>query len=374
MSGLVSKLKSELESNSTEIGKGWISGVLGLFLAVIAMAAVLCIKFPDLFTVPEIRKALDLKLVRLILYFVIFTSFFLSVISLILREKKLLGLTAVVLNIVAVSMGGSNTQTASDLTSSYYFGIDWFFLNLILTGIIFLPLERLFKRVDQKVFRYEWREDLFYFFVSSILVQLLTYLTAIPSKAILSVASLESMQNFIGSQHILLQILEIMILTDFIQYWVHRSFHQIKFLWYFHAIHHSAERLDWLAGSRMHFLEIICLRSLTVIPMYICGFAPPAIYAYLIIVYVYSTYIHSNLKWDVEFLKPFIVTPRFHHWHHGKEEEAIDVNFAIHFPIFDRLFGTYHMPKGRWPEGLGVQRHKIPKGFIAQFMYPFRRK
>ena len=342
MSGLISKLKSELESNSTEIGKGWISGVLGLFLAVIAMAAVLCIKFPDLFTVPEIRKALDLKLVRLILYFVIFTSFFLSVISLILRGKKLLGLTAVVLNIVAVSMGGSNTQTASDLTSSYYFGIDWFFLNLILTGIIFLPLERLFKRVDQKVFRYEWREDLFYFFVSSILVQLLTYLTAIPSKAILSVASLESIQNFIGSQHILLQILEIMILTDFIQYWVHRSFHQIKFLWYFHAIHHSAERLDWLAGSRMHFLEIICLRSLTVIPMYICGFAPPAIYAYLIIVYVYSTYIHSNLKWDVEFLKPFIVTPRFHHWHHGKEEEAIDVNFSIHFPMVVVFSGNTH--------------------------------
>jgi len=32
--------------------------------------------------------------------------------------------------------------------------------------------------------------------------------------------------------------------------------------------------------------------------------------------------------------------PRFHHWHHGIEEEAIDVNFAIHFPWLDRLFGT----------------------------------
>lgn len=85
-------------------------------------------------------------------------------------------------------------------------------------------------------------------------------------------------------------------------------------------------------------------------------------------------YIHANVRFDIEWLKPLIVTPRFHHWHHGVEKEAIDVNFAIHFPIFDRLFGTYHMPAGRWPEGYGVGGHPVPPGFIRQFLYPFRRK
>jgi len=49
------------------------------------------------------------------------------------------------------------------------------------------------------------------------------------------------------------------------------------------------------------------------------------------------------------------------------------VNFAVHFPLFDRLFGTYFLPKDRWPEGYGIGGHPVPKGYLAQFKYPFRR-
>ena len=123
----------------------------------------------------------------------------------------------------------------------------------------------------------------------------------------------------------------------------------------------------------MHVVEIVVLRGVTVIPMYVLGFTEPALYTYLVFVYVYSTYIHSNVRFDVEWLKPVVVTPRFHHWHHGLEHEAIDVNFAIHFPILDRVFGTYHMPPGRWPEGYGVSSEPVPPGFTRQFVFPFAR-
>jgi sterol desaturase/sphingolipid hydroxylase (fatty acid hydroxylase superfamily) len=108
--------------------------------------------------------------------------------------------------------------------------------------------------------------------------------------------------------------------------------------------------------------------------MYVLGFSPAALYAYLIVVYLYSTYVHANLKFDIEALKPFVVTPRFHHWHHGIEKEAIDVNFAIHFPLYDRLFGTYYMPEGKWPSGYGVASDPVPSGFKRQFLYPFTGK
>jgi sterol desaturase/sphingolipid hydroxylase (fatty acid hydroxylase superfamily) len=243
----------------------------------------------------------------------------------------------------------------------------------LLTGTLFLPLERLFPRRAQAVFRTEWREDLFYFLVSSVMIQSLTFLTMVPSQAILKYANLASVQAAVASQPIWLQFIEIMTLTDLVQYWVHRVFHRVPFLWRFHAVHHSARSLDWLAGSRMHIVEIICLRGFTVIPMYVLGFNTSALYAYLIVVYLYSTYIHSNLKFDIEALKPFVVTPRFHHWHHGVEQEAIDVNFSIHFPIYDRLFGTYYMPPGKWPTGYGVGGHPVPPGFKRQFLYPFTR-
>jgi sterol desaturase/sphingolipid hydroxylase (fatty acid hydroxylase superfamily) len=64
--------------------------------------------------------------------------------------------------------------------------------------------------------------------------------------------------------------------------------------------------------------------------------------------------------------------PPRHHWHHGLEKEALDVNVAIHFPLFDRVFGNDHMPKGRWPLAYGVDSHRVPNGFVAQLLDPLR--
>jgi sterol desaturase/sphingolipid hydroxylase (fatty acid hydroxylase superfamily) len=321
--------------------------------------------------VPEIRSAIDVSLVRISLHFVLILGFILATVSLILRQNKLLGFTALLLILVAVALGGSNARISGELTSGIYFGLDWFILNLTLTGIVFLPLERLFRRNNQSVFRHEWREDLLYFLISSVMVQSFTYLSFAPSTLILAHSQLASIQAVIVSQPLWLQFFEIMFLTDLVQYWIHRLFHRVPWLWKFHAVHHSARSLDWLAGSRMHVVEIICLRGLTVIPMTVLGFEQSMIYLYLIVVYLYATYIHSNIRFDIEWLKPIIVTPRFHHWHHGIDKAAIDVNFSIHFPLFDRLFGTYYMPKGQWPSGYGVGGHPVPSGYWRQFVYPF---
>jgi sterol desaturase/sphingolipid hydroxylase (fatty acid hydroxylase superfamily) len=147
----------------------------------------------------------------------------------------------------------------------------------------------------------------------------------------------------------------------------------VPFLWGFHAVHHSTKAMDWLASSRMHFAEIALLRGLTAVPMLTFGFSPIALQIYVGLVYIYSSLLHANVKGDFDRLGHVVATPRFHHWHHGLEAEAIDKNFAIHFPLFDRLFGTFHMPPGRWPENYGVPE-QVPAGYWQQFLYPFRRK
>ena len=130
--------------------------------------------------------------------------------------------------------------------------------------------------------------------------------------------------------------------------------------------------MDWLAGSRMHVVEVLLMRATTTLPMYIMGFGEPALYAYIFFVYLLSVFIHANIRINFGVLGYLIATPRFHHWHHGIEQEAIDVNFAIHFPVIDMVFGTFHMPGERWPEGYGVGGHPVPKGFVRQFFYPFK--
>ena len=124
----------------------------------------------------------------------------------------------------------------------------------------------------------------------------------------------------------------------------------------------------------MHVMEIIILRGATVIPMFVLGFSQVAMYAYLLMVYFHSSLVHSNLGWNLNRIGPYLVTPRFHHWHHGIDREAIDVNFAIHFPVLDRLFGTYYLPPGEWPTGYGVGGHPVPSNYWRQFWYPFKRR
>ncbi|MGC4006484.1 MAG: hypothetical protein QM811_26515 [Pirellulales bacterium] len=46
----------------------------------------------------------------------------------------------------------------------------------------------------------------------------------------------------------------------------------------------------------------------------------------------------------------------------------------MHFPIFDRLFGTYYLPEDKWPSGYGIGGHPVPHGYWAQFLYPFQRE
>jgi sterol desaturase/sphingolipid hydroxylase (fatty acid hydroxylase superfamily) len=171
----------------------------------------------------------------------------------------------------------------------------------------------------------------------------------------------------------IVQFIAAMFLTDLTQYWFHRLFHRIPFLWGFHAVHHSARSMDWLAGGRMHFVEIVLLRGVTSLPLLTLGFLPSVMQAYIGLVYVYSSLIHANVRGNFDLLGQFLVVPRFHHWHHALEDEGIDKNFAIHFPWLDRLFGTHYFPQGDWPQGYGVPE-AVPKGYFAQLRYPFVRQ
>jgi sterol desaturase/sphingolipid hydroxylase (fatty acid hydroxylase superfamily) len=369
-------LRNELDSpQDRRLGSGWISGVAALILAIAGLGAVLCLRYPEILTVPEARELYNVGLIRLALHLGLIAAFVLGIISITLRQQKILGFAALTLVLVATVLGGSRAQDRIAVDAPVYLGLDWFLLNLLFTGIIFIPIERLLGRRDQDVFRYEWREDMLYFLISSLFVQALTFMSLAPSLAILEHTDWAGFRAWVGNQPLVLQFIEIMFLTDLVQYWVHRAFHRVPWLWNFHAIHHSAQVMDWLASSRMHLAEIVFLRGLTVIPMYVLGFSEPALYAYLVFVFILSALVHSNIRLNFGPLERFIVTPRFHHWHHGIEREAIDVNFAVHFPLLDRLFGTYHLPEdGRWPAGYGIANHSVAKGFVRQFFYPFQRR
>jgi sterol desaturase/sphingolipid hydroxylase (fatty acid hydroxylase superfamily) len=335
---------------------------------------VLSLRAPGAFSMPEIRALHEHTWFRFVLHGILIAAFACSALSLALRKERLLGTLGAAITLLAAAIGGSQSTAVVPDATPLFLGLDFFVLNVLFTGFLFVPVERIFpQRAGQAVFREEWREDLFYYLVSSLLVQVLTFLTFAPAKTMLAFAPLTAVRAWTAALPFAVQFLAIMFLTDVVQYWLHRAFHRVPWLWHFHAVHHSAKHMDWMAGARMHFLEIVALRSTTVIPMFVLGFSAAAMNAYIFTVYLYSTFVHANVGWRFPWLEKILVTPRFHHWHHGIEREAIDVNFAIHFPILDRVFGTHHLPQDRWPSAYGIEGHPVPSGYLAQFKYPFRR-
>ena len=375
--GFVEQLRRDLESpiEVRGFGSGWFSGFFGLILAILGCGLIAALRWPDVFATPELEPLRNWAGLRPVIHAVLLTSYALALLSLLLRPRKALGFCALVIGIFGATLGGSNVQPQEIADWGIFFGLDFFVVNMAVTGLMFAPIERLFPhRRDQRLFRIEWREDLFYYLISSMMVQVFTFLALAPSTFINAhTNSWDAFRAEVAGLPVLGQFLLVLLLSDMCQYWYHRLFHVVPRLWGFHAVHHSAKAMDWLAGARMHFVEIILLRGITSLPLLTLGFSAGVMQAYIGFVYIYSSLLHANLGGNLNRLGHWIATPRFHHWHHGLEEEAIDVNFAIHFPWIDKLFGTFHLPENRWPENYGVPED-VPNGYWAQMKYPFVRK
>jgi sterol desaturase/sphingolipid hydroxylase (fatty acid hydroxylase superfamily) len=375
--GFLDRLEHDLQSpiEARGFGSGWFAGFFGLIMAITGFGMVVALRYPEWFATPELATLKDWAAFRSAVHFILLGAYALALLSLLLRPRKVLGFSALIIALAATLIGGANVQPQETKDWGIFFGLDFFVVNMVATGLMFAPIERLFPhRKQQRLFRVEWKEDIFYFLVSSMLVQIFSFLALAPSTIIN--ANTNSWDNFrlwVASMPWALQFVLVIFLSDFAQYWYHRLFHKIPFLWGFHAVHHSAKAMDWLAGSRMHFVEVIMLRSITSLPLFTLGFSPSVMQAYIGFVYIYSSLLHANLKGDFNWLGHWIATPRFHHWHHGLEKEAFDVNFAIHFPWIDKMFGTFHLPENRWPKDYGVPE-QVPQGYWEQMKYPFVRK
>ena len=355
----------------TSFGYGFISGLISAVLGIAAFGVVVALRFPGFLGIAELRPLQDLPYLRATIHLVLVASFLLGSISACLRRNKTLALVGIGFTLAAALFGGSQVAIGGGDRSATGIGVDFFVLNLVLYSAVFVPLERLFAlRAEQPVFRRQWPVDLTYFFLNSLLIEVLTLLTLKPAAILFDWARADAM----AALPLVVQVPLLLLVADFTQYWVHRAFHAVPLLWSFHAIHHSIEQMDWLAGSRLHLVDVIVTRGLTYVPIFVAGFSESALMVYVVIVALQATFIHANVRWEFRAWQRVVVTPAFHHWHHSAEPQSMDKNFAVHTPVWDLLFRTYYLPH-RWPTAYGlVHGHRVPPRWIAQLVYPLRRR
>jgi lathosterol oxidase len=353
------------------LGRRWLPGIVSLFLATLAAFAVLCLHFPALLTTPELRAVYPMTLVRALIAGGIVAAAAFGALAVALDRGRRLGALGLGIALAAQLAGGAWVEVSVPVAKSHHLGLDWLALDLLLLAAVFVPLERAFARLPgQPVFRRGWRTDLAYFFASHLLVQLLALATVAPATLLFRWAAWPALQQAVASLPLALELPLAVLAADLASYAAHRAFHAVPWLWRFHAIHHSSEALDWLAGSRLHLVDVVVTRAVAFVPLFVLGFEPATLAAYLVWVATQATWIHANLRWRTGWLDGVIVTPRFHHWHHAAHAEAADTNFAVHFPWIDRLFGTHRLPADVWPARYGVLTDPPPPGFAAQLTWP----
>jgi sterol desaturase/sphingolipid hydroxylase (fatty acid hydroxylase superfamily) len=251
--------------------------------------------------------------------------------------------------------------------------------GLLLLAAVFLPLERLFARQTQPIGRAGWRTDVGYYFLTSLLA---------PRLVLAALALLLLVLHRLAPAGLFPQLAELptaprfalaLLVAETGFYWGHRAMHAHPWLWRFHAVHHSAEQMDWLVNTRAHPLDLVFTRLCGLLPLYLLGLvrtgsevvdATPLLVTLLASTWGYL--IHANLRWRFGICEHVLATPAFHHQHHARlaDGDREHGNYAAMLPLMDHVFGTWRTPEPAGPARYGTDE-PVPPHLIDQLMAPF---
>lgn len=235
-------------------------------------------------------------------------------------------------------------------------------------------------RKEQGTFRKDFWLDGFYMFFNFFLFSLIGYNA-------LSNVAVDLFNNFlisIGVENLVAiniatwpgwsQLLFLFILSDFLQWNIHRLLHHVPWLWNFHKVHHSVEEMGFAAHLRYHWMETIVYKSLQYIPLAMIGFGLQDFFVVHIFSVAIGHFNHANLNITWGPFKYILNSPTMHIWHHARHlpEGKLSVNYGISLSVWDYLFGTAWVPRSGRDEALGFEGvEQFPDTFVKQVTYPF---
>lgn len=175
---------------------------------------------------------------------------------------------------------------------------------------------------------------------------------------------------------------------DVSYYLYHNLQHRLPVLWELHKVHHSAEVMVGTTKDRIHPIDDIMNRvwdGLITGPVYgfwlFFAFDPVEITILGINVYVLRNIImmdfvrHTHLKISFGFwVNKIILCPHYHQLHHSTNPKHYDKNFGLMLSVWDRMFGTLHVPEPNesFSFGLGSESGEYQSTF-GLYVLPLRK-
>jgi len=227
--------------------------------------------------------------------------------------------------------------------------------------------------------RSDWIQELGGFFVLSLLIKpMIVSIVLIIGQYLGGEASILTGCNFWAV------LLGYLLIDDVLQYWYHRSAHEYPFLWKLHRAHHQAEEMGYFVSYRNAGLYYLMMPNIWWVGLitYLGGGVAVGLGLVLKQIVIISS--HSTVKWDkvfyqsailrplVSIIERIIITPSFHHAHHGVSKldgvSNPNGNFGNMFSIWDQLFGSAHFRRA-YPKSYGLQK-STKDSWQAAYLFP----
>lgn len=159
------------------------------------------------------------------------------------------------------------------------------------------------------------------------------------------------------------------VVDDFLRWLVHFTFHRVPELWEFHKVHHSAEVLNFATAERHHPVEVLITAAVLTTAYGIVNGVFIALFGEHVTVTTVAganVFLFAfNLAGGALRHSPFwisfgpsverwVISPAMHQIHHSDKPEHFDRNMGGSLAVWDRMFGTLHIPRGREIEGFGI--------------------
>lgn len=171
----------------------------------------------------------------------------------------------------------------------------------------------------------------------------------------------------------------LLLLTQFLSYWIHRAFHRVAWLWPIHAVHHSDADVDVSTSYRHHPMEPLLSLVLTSPVVLLLGASPESVFYFRLFAVAATVFSHSNVRVapGIErYLRWIILTPDYHRVHHCAERQYTNSNYGSLVPWLDYLFGTARFRPAKEQEemtlGLEYFREAKDSRLDQQLIQPFR--
>jgi sterol desaturase/sphingolipid hydroxylase (fatty acid hydroxylase superfamily) len=157
----------------------------------------------------------------------------------------------------------------------------------------------------------------------------------------------------------------LLLIEDFMFYWLHRVDHYCRLFWAVHVTHHSSEEFNLTVGFRSSVFQPL-YRFVWFIPLALFGFRAEDIMLMYAITQIYGILIHTQFVKRLGFLEWFLSTPSHHRVHHASNVKYLDKNMGMVLIIWDRMFGTFQAEEEQEPVRYGLTTN------LAKPYHPFK--